>query len=83
MRRDGSAALDICYVACGRFDAFYEDGLYPWDMAAATLVVREAGGRVTGFDGRVVDIGAGDLVATNGHLQEAMLEGLRKSSLEE
>ena len=83
MRRDGSAALDICYVACGRFDAFYEDGLYPWDMAAATLVVREAGGRVTGFDGREVDISAGDLVATNGPLHEAMLEGLRKSSLEE
>ena len=54
VRRLGSAALSLCYVAAGRHDAFFEDGLSPLDYAAATLVVEEAGGIVTGFDGRPV-----------------------------
>ncbi len=51
VRRLGAAALDICYVACGRFDAFWETGLQPWDMAAGTLIAREAGAIVSGLDG--------------------------------
>src|SRR6266699_6610972 len=51
VRRDGSAALDLAYVACGRFDGFWEDGLNPWDVAAGVLLISEAGGRVTDFEG--------------------------------
>ncbi len=51
VRRDGSAALDLCFVACGRFDAFWEFGLHPWDVAAGALIVREAGGTVTAATG--------------------------------
>lgn len=51
VRRLGSAATDIVYIACGRFEAFYEYGLYPWDIAAATIILREAGGRVSDFSG--------------------------------
>ncbi|MCZ6639013.1 MAG: inositol monophosphatase family protein, partial [Candidatus Dadabacteria bacterium] len=51
VRRDGSAALDVCYVACGRFDGFWELGLNPWDTAAAVLILKEAGGQVTTFSG--------------------------------
>ena len=51
LRRGGSAALDMCYVACGRFDGFYEENLKPWDTAAGLLLIEEAGGRITTFDG--------------------------------
>lgn len=51
VRRDGSAAIDMAYVACGRFDGFWEEGLNPWDMAAGVLLIEEAGGQVTGYDG--------------------------------
>ena len=51
IRRLGSAAIDLCYVAAGRFDAFWEVGLNPWDMAAGKLLVEEAGGRVSHWDG--------------------------------
>ena len=51
MRRLGSAALDLCYVAAGRFDGFWEEQLHPWDMAAGALIVEEAGGRVTDYAG--------------------------------
>ena len=51
VRRLGSAALDLCYVAAGRFDGFWEQSLKPWDVAAGALIVEEAGGRVTGMDG--------------------------------
>ncbi|HEX9014787.1 MAG TPA: inositol monophosphatase family protein [Chloroflexota bacterium] len=76
VRRDGSAALDICYVAAGRFDGFWENHLQPWDAAAGLLVVREAGGTVSGFDGGVPDLYAGELVASNGLLHGDMLEVL-------
>jgi len=61
VRRMGSAALDLCYVACGRFDAFWETGLQPWDMAAGTLIIREAGGIVSALDG-------GENHMTTGHV---------------
>jgi len=66
VRRDGSAALDLANVACGRFDAFWEYDLRPWDVAAGALLVREAGGAVTATDGAPFDVAAGSIAATNG-----------------
>ncbi len=74
VRRLGSAALDLCYVAAGRFDAFWEQQLKPWDVAAGALIVAEAGGRITGTDGGPFDAAAGHLVASNGHLHTQMLQ---------
>ena len=73
VRRLGSAALDLCYVASGRFDGFWEQHLKPWDVAAGALIVTEAGGRVTGMDGSPFDPVAAHLVASNGHLHDPML----------
>jgi myo-inositol-1(or 4)-monophosphatase len=73
VRRLGSAALDLCYVAAGRFDGFWEQSLKPWDVAAGALIVEEAGGRVTGMDGMRFDPAASHLVASNGQIHEAML----------
>ena len=73
VRRLGSAALDLCYVAAGRFEAFWEQHLKPWDVAAGALIVEEAGGRVTGMDGTPFDPAAAHLVASNGHIHEHML----------
>jgi myo-inositol-1(or 4)-monophosphatase len=74
VRRDGSAALDLAYVAAGRFDGFWEEGLAPWDIAAGALLVEEAGGLVTGYRGEPGDLGSGNIVASNGHIHEAMVE---------
>ena len=74
VRRLGSAALDICYVAAGRFDAFWEQHLRPWDVAAGALIVGEAGGRVTGMDGSSFDPAAAHMVASNGLVHAAMLD---------
>jgi len=73
VRRLGSAALDLCYVAAGRFDGFWEQRLHPWDMAAGALLVMEAGGRVSTMDGAPFDSREGSIVATNGPLHETML----------
>jgi myo-inositol-1(or 4)-monophosphatase len=73
VRRLGSAALDLCYVAAGRFDGFWEQSLRPWDVSAGALIVEEAGGRITGMDGTRFDPAAAHLVASNGRLHEAML----------
>jgi myo-inositol-1(or 4)-monophosphatase len=70
IRRDGAAALDLCYVAMGRFDGFWEMKLKPWDMAAGNLIVTEAGGRVSGFDGKKVCPASGAVLATNGRLHD-------------
>jgi myo-inositol-1(or 4)-monophosphatase len=72
VRRLGSAALDLCYVAAGRLDGFWEDRLHPWDIAAGALVVEEAGGRVTDFAGAPVRLDRGQILATNGALHETM-----------
>ena len=72
VRRLGSAALDLCYVAAGRFDGFWEKGLHPWDLSAASLLVEEAGGRVSRFDGTSFDTQCGQIVASNGRIHEAM-----------
>jgi myo-inositol-1(or 4)-monophosphatase len=79
VRRLGSAALDLCYVAAGRFEGFWEQHLQPWDVAAGALVVAEAGGRITGMDGAAFDVRAGHLVASNGRVHDAMLEVIRDS----
>ena len=76
LRRTGSAALDLCYVAAGRFDGFWEVRLNPWDMAAGTVIVREAGGRLTDFSGKELSIYEQELVASNGLIHEAMLDVL-------
>lgn len=70
VRRLGSAALDLCFVACGRFEGFWEENLKPWDTAAGTLIAREAGALVTDFSGRPYDICKKELLATNGHIHE-------------
>jgi myo-inositol-1(or 4)-monophosphatase len=74
VRRLGSAALDLCYVAAGRFDGFWEHKLQPWDVAAGALIVAEAGGRVTTIDGGAFASRAGSVLATNGHVHTEMLE---------
>jgi myo-inositol-1(or 4)-monophosphatase len=82
VRRLGSAALDLCYVAAGRMDGFWEQRLKPWDVAGATLVVSEAGGTVTGIDGSALDIRGGHVLASNGRIHPEMLEtiaGYRQS----
>lgn len=74
VRRLGSAALDLCYVACGRFDGFFEGALSPWDTAAGALLVREAGGRVTGYDGNAHSIYDKPIIASNGKLHNFINE---------
>ncbi|MFL6281533.1 MAG: inositol monophosphatase family protein [Pyrinomonadaceae bacterium] len=78
VRRDGAAALDLAYVAAGRFDAFYEEGLRPWDVAAGLLLVEEAGGRVTHYDGSPFRVYTPPIAASNGLIHEAMLDVLRQ-----
>jgi myo-inositol-1(or 4)-monophosphatase len=78
VRRLGSAALDLCYVAAGRVDAFWEQHLKPWDVSAGALIAEEAGGRVTGMDGSLFDPAAAHLVASNGRVHDAMLTVIRE-----
>jgi myo-inositol-1(or 4)-monophosphatase len=74
VRRAGSAALDLCYVACGRYDAFWEFNLNSWDTAAGVLLVHEAGGKVTNFRGEPFSIDSRQVLATNGVLHAEMLK---------
>jgi myo-inositol-1(or 4)-monophosphatase len=76
VRRDGSAAIDLAYVACGRFDGFWEDGLKPWDIAAGILLIEEAGGRVSNFSGSSLDIYTPKVLASNGLVHDAMMKVL-------
>ncbi|MDO9119393.1 MAG: inositol monophosphatase family protein [Nitrospira sp.] len=79
LRRTGSAALDLCYVAAGRFDGFWEVKLSPWDTAAGVVILREAGGRVTDFCGQSHSLYGQELVASNGHLHDSMISVIRES----
>lgn len=79
VRRGGSAALDLCYLACGRFDGYWEPGLHPWDVAAGLLLVEEAGGRLSDFDGGPVPASGDQVVATNGPLHDAVLAVLSET----
>lgn len=72
VRRPGSAALDLCMVACGRFDGFWELNLQPWDVAAGMLIVQEAGGTITGPTGAPYRFTDAALIASNGHLHTAL-----------
>ncbi len=74
VRRAGSAALDLAYTACGRLDGFWEFGLNPWDMAAGTLLVEEAGGRVSGMRGEPLDLYGPHLFASNGLIHDETLQ---------
>lgn len=73
IRRDGAAALDLAYVAAGRVDGFWEERLKPWDVMAGALLIEEAGGRVSRFDGSPLRLTADQVLATNGGIHEPML----------
>jgi Archaeal fructose-1,6-bisphosphatase and related enzymes of inositol monophosphatase family len=77
VRRDGSAAIDLAYVACGRFDGFWEEGLKPWDLAAGKLLIEEAGGWVTNYDGSAFSIYQPPICASNGNIHGQMLAVLQ------
>ena len=77
VRRPGSAAIDLCYVAAGRFDGFWEEGLKPWDTAAGAIIVDEAGGRLSTFEGDAYSPRLPSLVASNSLIHEAMLEVIK------
>jgi len=74
VRRAGAASLDLCNVACGRLDGFWEVGLKPWDTAAASLILTEAGGKLSKYDGSSFDMWTPEVVATNGLIHEQMTE---------
>jgi myo-inositol-1(or 4)-monophosphatase len=74
IRNFGSAALELCYVACGRLDGFWEIGLSPWDMAAGALIVKEAGGKVTDFWGEDFWLDTGTIVASNGKIHDILVK---------
>ena len=77
VRRLGAASLDLCYVAAGRSEGFFERRLKPWDFAAGTVIVREAGGEVVDYDGKIIDhTAASSVVATNGRITKELLEYL-------
>jgi myo-inositol-1(or 4)-monophosphatase len=77
IRRDGAAAIDLCHVAAGRVDAFWEDRLQSWDMLAGNLMIDEAGGRVSRYDGTLIGLGPDEIAASNGALHDTLLAALR------
>ena len=79
LRRLGSAALDLCYVAMARFDGFFEVFLHPWDTAAGTLILKEAGGKVTDFDGEPFSIYDRRMVATNSFIHDELVQILKNA----
>jgi myo-inositol-1(or 4)-monophosphatase len=78
VRRLGSAAIDLCWVACGRFDGFWEYNLSPWDIAAGYLIVQEAGGTITNFEGEPYSVYDKETLATNSLIHAEMLALIRK-----
>ena len=78
VRRAGSAALDLCNVACGRFDGFWEFNLNPWDTAAGVLIVEEAGGKVSRFDGSPFELDSRETLASNGLVHDALLHEFKE-----
>ena len=81
VRRSGSAALDLCYVAAGRFDGFWEMKLGPWDLAAGSLMVREAGGEVSDFHGRSMRLDGSYVLASNARIHGEMIKVLKKGRM--
>jgi len=78
IRRPGAAALDLCYVACGIYDAFYEKTLSPWDVAAGSLLIREAGGKLSSFDGSDFSVYSKSIVASNSLLHDEIMKVIKK-----
>lgn len=78
VRRSGSASLDLAHVACGRLDGYWERGLSPWDMAAGVVIVEEAGGNVTAYDGSPFKLESGRILATNGSIHLALSQALSR-----
>jgi len=78
VRRAGSAVLDLCYTACGRLDGFWEMKLSPWDVAAGSLLIKEAGGKVTDWEGGEDYIFSGNIVGSNGHIHNKMLSIIKE-----
>jgi myo-inositol-1(or 4)-monophosphatase len=78
VRRLGSAAIDLAYVACGRFDGFWEVRLNPWDISAGALLIEEAGGRVTSLEGTPFDSRRGEMLASNGRVHDQMVDVIRR-----
>lgn len=78
VRRLGSAALDLCYTACGRFDGYWELKLSPWDQAAGSLIMKEAGGMITDFSNKPFSIYGNEVLATNGSIHRAMLRVIQQ-----
>lgn len=78
IRRTGSAALDLAYVACGRFDGFWELKLSPWDVAAGAIIIEEAGGKITDFEGKKNHIWSGDVIASNSIIHDFMMSKVQK-----
>lgn len=76
VRRSGAASLDLAYVACGRLDGYWERGLSPWDIAAGVVLVEEAGGKVSAYDGNPLQIRSGRILATNGYIHDSLSKEL-------
>jgi myo-inositol-1(or 4)-monophosphatase len=76
VRRGGSASLDLAYVACGRVDGYWERGISPWDVVAGIILVQEAGGKVTAYNGDPINITSGRILATNGHIHNSLSQTL-------
>ena len=80
LRRLGSAALDLCYVACGRMDGFWDKNLKAWDIAAGALIVHEAGGTVTAITGEPFACDSGNVLASNGLLHHEVLDAIKRNT---
>jgi myo-inositol-1(or 4)-monophosphatase len=78
IRRLGSASIDLAYVACGRFEVFFEYGLHPWDIAAGVIILREAGGKISDFSGGERNLNGDEIVAANSHVYPEILEIVSK-----
>lgn len=78
VRRSGSASLDLAHVACGRLDGYWERGIAPWDIAAGVVLVEEAGGKVTAYDGSSLKIASGRILATNGYIHDIVSTELQR-----
>lgn len=78
IRRLGAASIDLCYVAAGRYDGYWEYGLKPWDIAAGKIIIEEAGGLVTNMDGSKLDPKKEAILATNGHIHQEMLATIKR-----
>lgn len=76
VRRGGSASLDLCHVATGRLDGYWERGLKPWDLLAGVVILQEAGGKISAYDGSEFDLDSGRILATNGYLHSALSKAL-------